>query len=407
MEHEPAITNLSNGTLFNFKDLSLSVTTHKVKLSSDGAITGEVDIETTRPATAHDLFYGRVNFLSLSGRESLCRYLGRQMNDTPWQEILEIVFRKTIHSTRRGENLIEITTEDEVAHIDFSVWPFLQTNQPTTLFGDGASGKSYLAMMLAVAVKMHWFDNPLGLRMPDEQPDNEVVWLDYETSQEDFTRRLKRFTSGMNLGYCSIIYRRCSHNISDEIDELSLLVNAHNPALIVIDSIGAACAGDLHGSEAPTMFFNSIRRMAGAKLLLFHTNKERELYGNRFFWNFSRHVWEVKKQQAEGDDRISVGLFHRKANETKLFEPIAFDMIFDEAAITTEVQRASIADIPDMVEKMNMRQKIQIALKHGALTMADLSEETGEKEASLAVTLNRHKKIFTRTEGNKWGLLVF
>jgi len=177
MEREPTVLKLANGTLFNFQDQLLTITTHRVKLTADGAITGELDIETTRPATPHDLYYGRVNFLSLSGRETLSRYLNRQMSETPWIEILESVFRKTIHTVRRSGQLVEVSSEDDVSDIQFSVWPFLQTDQPTTIYGDGASGKSYLAMMLAVAVRMNWFDNRLGLKLQDEQTATNVVCL--------------------------------------------------------------------------------------------------------------------------------------------------------------------------------------------------------------------------------------
>jgi len=401
---EPSVTKLSNGTRFNFQEHQVIITTQRVKLGADGMVTGELDIETSIPASPTDLYTGRTNFLSLSAKTQLITHLNKLIKDFPWPEIIETVFRRTVQSNRRNELLVEITSNDEVPDVEFFVWPFLQKDQPTTLFGDGASGKSYIALALAVAAKLNWDDNPLGLKINNDDGPAEVVWLDYETSKNDFTRRLKRITKGMDLGYCDIQYRRCNICIMDEIDELSLLVNQHNPGLIVIDSVGAACAGDLHGSIAPTLFFNAIRRFQGAKLLIFHSNKEQELYGNRFFWNFSRHVWEVKKQQVEGDNMISVGMFHRKANETKLFEPRAYDFIFDNEA--TRVERTDITEIPAMVSRLSMQQRIRSLLLQEAKSTEKIANELGESQNSVRTILNKHKNIFVKTENGHWGLLM-
>jgi hypothetical protein len=208
----------------------------------------------------------------------------------------------------------------------------------------------------------------------------------------------------MNLDEVTIAYRRCSQTLVDEIDELSLLINIRNPGLVVIDSIGAACAGDLHGSEAPTQFFNAIRRLPGSKLLLFHTNKEKGLYGNRFFWNFSRHVWEVKKQQTEGEDNVSIGLYHRKANETKLFESLGFNFLFENDM--TIVEQAHIMDIPELAKGLSLRSRLTEILKTGKKSVSELAEELGENETTIRARLNdkQNKRLFKHFNDG-WGLL--
>lgn len=399
---QPLITSLVNGTRFHFKDYQLTITTQRVKLHSNGNITGELDIETSAPSYPSDIFFGNFNFLDLVPRQRLAGYLEKRYGEPPWMEVLETVVRHTVTSIRRGDQMVEVNSLDEVPDVQFDVFPLLQTGQPTTLFGDGATGKSYLALVMAIAERLPWYDNDLGLKVSNDHS-TDVVWLDYETCEDDFRRRLNKLIKGMNLGEVTITYRRCSQVLADEIDELAPLVNMREPGLVVIDSIGAACAGDLHGSEAPTRFFNAIRRFSGSKLLIFHTNKDKELYGNRFFWNFSRHAWEVKKQQAEGDDIVSVGLYHRKANETKLFQPMAFNLLFQNG--NTVVERADIADIPELSRGLPIKDKVRALLRYGPRTTKEISDEIDEGEASVKTVLNRYKNTFTKVD-NKWGLLT-
>lgn len=399
---EPTVSNLTNGVRYGFQDYQVTVTTQRVS-DGRGTITGDIDIETTAPAIPPDLYFGRYDFMSIMSRQRLAAYLEKQYSDPPWMQILEKVSRKAVTSIRRGDRMVEINSADEVSDVQFDVFPFLQTNQPTTLFGDGATGKSYIALVLAVAVKAQWHDNPIGLTVNMTEP-GDVVWLDYETSEDDFHRRLNRLVRGMGLPETSITYRRCSRVMADEIEDIALMVNSHEPRLVVIDSIGAACAGDLHGSEAPTRFFNALRQLSGAKMLLFHTNREQQLYGNRFFWNFSRHAWEVKKQQVEGDDTISVGIYHRKANETKLFEPVGFNFIFGPT--TTGIEKADIASIPELERHLPVWRRMQEHIKHyGAMTVTDLAEELNTTEGTIRDAANKHKGLFVKVE-NKWGLLA-
>lgn len=176
-------------------------------------------------------------------------------------------------------------------------------------------------MALAVAARLPWLSNPLGLTVPAES--KQVVYLDYEATRDDFQRRIKKICQGNDLGFCNIIYRRCHEPLADEIDDLAEKVGMADADLVVVDSIGAACAGDLNGSDTPTRFFNAIRKFGCTVLCTYHQNKDKEMYGNRFFWNYARSVWEVKKTQSPGDPYITLGLYHQKFNEGALFKPHA------------------------------------------------------------------------------------
>ena len=154
----PLITNLADGVRFTFKEHLISVTTQRIRTNGDGVITGEVDIETNAPAISPELYYGKFNFLSLETRQRLAGYLKSKYETPPWTDILEAVCRNTVTTTRRGDKFIEISSANPPPAVEFDVFPLLQTNQPTTIYGDGGTGKSWIAMVLAIATRIGWYD---------------------------------------------------------------------------------------------------------------------------------------------------------------------------------------------------------------------------------------------------------
>lgn len=398
---QPATTQLGDGLYFKFLELQLAVTARRIRADRD-TVTSEIEVENFAPAISPMLFTGKFNCLSLLERQHLASYMEKRRDNLPWHDILELVAQRITKTARASNPIKTISSNDSPTEIDFDLYPFIQTDQPTILYGDGGSGKSYLALIMAIVMKLGWHDNNLGMKPKPESKD--VLWLDYEASEADFQRRLNRVVKGMGLGEISIDYRSCNQVLADEIEELSILANMRQPGLVVVDSIGAACAGDLHGAEAPTRFFNATRCLPGSILGTFHINKEKELYGNRFFWNFTRHAWEVKKQQAEGDDMVSVGLYHRKANETKRFNSVAYNLLFDDT--TTIIEKTDIAEVPELAKGLSLTEQIRQTLVHGAMTIKELADELGQGEASIRTKLNQHKDKFTKTENNRWGLLT-
>lgn len=398
-----------NGGLdFHFFNNNARVIVERISTNGrQGAYYGEITVE--YPVNSPVITGTRECLTDGSERRKVIYNLSKLAVDNgqlyiPWDQFIDFAFSEAIKHVRRGPQISEVvvTSTDAPEPVQFDVFPLLQTEAPTTLFGDGGTLKSYLALFLAVAYRFPDWPMGLGITVESKAAKN-VIWLDYETTEKDFRNRLTRIIKGHDLEFSNMYYVHRETPLADDIRDIRDEINALNPGLIVVDSIGAACAGDLNGSEAPTRFFNALRQLLGTKLLLFHTNKNSELYGNRFFWNFSRQVWEVKKQQTEGENMVSVGLFHRKANETKLFNPLGFEFNFSNEADTTIVKRADVADIPELEKALPLKTRMKALLLHRTMTVADIAAELQANEDSIRAILNREKNYFIKI-GNEWGV---
>lgn len=373
--------------------------------SLHGDVTVEYPPQTPRVSNA---------IVSLTGADDRRRFiydLDKLVLDTgtyylPWSIIINYAFAKAIEYYRRGPDITVVSSAEEKQPIRFDIEPLLLSDLPTTIYSDGGAGKSLTALLAAVVLRLPWYDNPLGLKVEQSEVANNVVWLDWETSRNVFQRRLSNLVDGMNLGAIDISYIYCENTLSNQGEDFFNEINILNPRLTIVDSIGAACAGDLNGSEAPTNFFNALRKIAGTKLLLFHTNKDKELYGNRFFWNFTRAAFELKSE-TDGN-KLTVGLFHTKHNETPQYEPFSFEFEFDNEADTITVCKGDLTAVPELEKNLPLRKRIRELIKaqpSGKLPAEDIATILDSPLQSISTTLYRNKNWFTKIDG-EWGILA-
>ncbi len=402
---DPEITKLTNGLRLAWPEIGISATAIKIKRLSDSRILCQLEVETTLPSFPPRLYYGDYSMLSLSHRRDLERLLKQRCDQVDWFEILQQISSHTNTLIQRGEPIIEVDSAAEVSPVQHFIKPFLPLNHPTVLYGDGGTCKSYIAAMFAVAARIPWINNNLDMTVPPEPA--EVLYLDYETCLEDFQRRISKICKGNNLPDCTIRYRRCYEPLTEEIDDLKDLAHAD---LIVIDSIGAACAGDLHGSDVPTRFFNALRKFNTTVLLTYHQNKEKEMYGNRFFFNYARSIFEVRKVQNTNDPTVDIGMLHQKYNEGALNAPFAMNIEFtDDGAVFA---KQDIMNIPELLNtsgrserRMTTKDLAVFSLGAGPMTKNELAEDTGVKPDIMKTTLNRYKDTFEKNKnGELWQL---
>jgi len=115
-----------------------------------------------------------------------------------------------------------------------------------------------------------------------------------------------------------------------------------------------------------------------------------------------------------GEGRLDIGVYHRKMNNGRLLNPLGFSIDFGEGVFT--VSKTDIRTIPELESAMPLAGRLRGTLAHGAMSVAELSEELSTPgrpvtAATIRNILNRYKGIFqpVYVDGhreNKWGLKV-
>lgn len=331
----------------------------------------------------------------LAGRTQLqlAKELAVRVHEVPWESLLEQACLLTIRTFRLGEPVVSLEPCEQDSPSQFILNPLLYVDNPTVIYGPGGSMKSYFAlycgMLLASGVSANGFVHSGELR--------KVLYLDYEMTAPDLRGRTKWLRRGDARLIATPDYRRCSRPLADEISELRKVVLEGGYEILIVDSLSLAAGGsELEKAEAPQRFNAALRTLGVTSLLIGHTPKDREgapeertLYGNVFFRNLARSVWEVRK---EGE---VLGLFHRKNNLGPELSPIGLRLSIDNQLGICEWGTAELNDEPELRKALSIPSQVSCLLKTESRTTNQLLELVEGKSDSIRRTLQRYK-------GKRW-----
>ena len=339
-----------------------------------------------------------------SARIAAAKICKEATSDIGWNNIITELCTLVLDKYREGEPVEELW-DDDAKPPEFLLHPIIPLNQPSIIFGDGGVGKSYLTLLFAICVSLPWKENKLGLLSP-EKPIR-VLLLDWETNSNTVKWRLKCLRTGLGLPSIPLLYRRCFQSLPEDIVEIQRLVKDNDIGCIIIDSIGAACGGDLNAPDVASKFIQRhVRQLGVTSISIGHTSKdqqrEKTVFGSAFWRNAARSVWEARKNQEVGEDVLDIGLYHRKANESKLHHPLGFKILFGEQE--TNIERTDLRAVPSLSKGLALATQIENILAHGIRDLKELSEELDTTEGTIKTTLYRNKERFIHlTDG--WGLV--
>lgn len=340
--------------------------------------------------------------------------LTRRLNDVypyDWSQILQASCTKVIEDFLNPPIPEKLIITDKL-YPKFLIDRFILHQSPTLWFAPGGSGKSFLALALAVCVE-NGFDL-FGTCEPTK-----TIYLDWETDYQETIRRVSLIAEGLSKFYGTKkeemslpSYLRMYLPLVNGTEELLETVNTYGYQFLIIDSVAPALGSDLISAAEVTRFFGSVRRLNAegvTTLLITHISKgekkdnksQRTPFGSVFFENFPRLTWELRSEYREDENSFLFGIFCRKSNVGKL-EPKGYKLSF----------------LPDCVDigyidpeetdntKQTLTEMTMALLEKQDMTAKELATTLQATPETVWVTLNRLKKkgIVNNLENGKWGL---
>lgn len=388
--NKPDITNRVGGYEFYWKQDEIKIVVNRIKSHTDGKVTGEVKI--TRKGI--HLHQAQFNFAASRSRTDLAKILSaRDEQPTDWYSILEFMAVTTLDRERSGEPLIHLYSGEDIKPPEYLLHPLIVKNYPTVFFGDPGSAKSTTAIILSQIMMLPWKDNPLGFESPEEPI--KCLYLDWETDEATIQWQLTCLDRGMKLGGVYLPYRRCALPLSQDLDQIRKYIEESEAQVIIIDSLGLACGGELKESGPAIGFFSALRQLHITAFILAHTAKagdnKRSIYGSVYFEAQARSVWEINKD-IEGSG-LNITLVHRKSPPfQKRHDSLGMRFEYDDDGYL-QVGLGKVKETPDayLVELGNQERIIDI-LKSGKVQFKDLLKKSCLGENILRVTLSNLKK---------------
>jgi len=226
--------------------------------------------------------------------------------------------------------------------VEWLVKDLIPARHATNLYGDSGTGKSLIALYLALCV----IEGIPFLNFPTTKR-GKVLYLDLELDAEIHTLRWWAIARG--AGYTTppkgLRYVRWTHGLIGHEGELWELIEQEQPALLIVDSFGKATGKPLDPDYAIALY-NLFDALPVPVLVIDHTAKPnpeipaesaRE-YGTVYKRHYARSAVQVDLQGSERG-HIGVILRHQKSNFGRLAPEIPLTLAFlEEDGVMLEVR---------------------------------------------------------------------
>lgn len=354
-----------------------------------GLLSVRVNFRGARTVGDNILSSADFNLSGLRARQERAKHLHERAaaDSIDWLGLLDDLCMRVLDHEERGHP--EVPLEDIPSDVDSSpeieagTLPLLRSH-PTIWFGDGAAGKSLLALFAAADLAQQ------GYR---------VLYCDWELDGESHSQRLRRFFGPVPGLRDNLFYRRCDRSFQREGMQIREVIAKRKINFLMCDSIGFAAEGAPESAEAATGYFKALRECGPiGSLHLAHMNRsdqgDQKPFGSIFWHAGARATWYLKRTSADDTEDMMVAFLNRKSNLGKL-RP-AFGRRISFRHHETVIGLCDIADSDEMARSLPLWQRIASALKDGPMTTGALASDLEAKEDTVRRTIARYDKTFKR-----------
>ena len=332
-----------------------------------------------------------------------------------WAEGLRIAFHQLLVAHREPSETADLVLVEPVG-IEWLVEPLLAKGDNTRLIAAGGSGKSIMALALALSI-VTGNRKFLGLDVAVTGP---VLYLDWEANKETHAQRLHALcgpagiplpdTDQLMYQYHAAPLARVTHSVWRTCEKLGAVA-------VVVDSrvMAAGPSGQSSGEDAAAGLYASLREIARSAVIVDHKTKEdiqkgkRGGYGSVYNQNLARMEWEMTRYSRVSKNKRTFVLSLEKENNVGDLPPIGFEMWTDggKTGITdarfSRVNPDSILDPGDS----NMVERIATLMmgSNEALEIKKIADMLGDVvESSVRACLNNNKGTFENVGKGRRGL---
>ena len=289
--------------------------------------------------------------------------------------------------------------------VSFYLRPYVMEGGGTLLFAPPGSGKSSIALLMAVAIDSG------SQELWDTLPAT-ALYINLERSARSLERRL-RYTNivlGLEPTRPLLFLHARGQRLSRVADEAHRAVLEHNIKVVFFDSISRGGFGSLKDDEPANAAIDALNYICETWLALAHTPREdsTHVYGSHMFE--AGEDIGVRMVSAEGDTGLGIGLQVVKANDMKKPPMRMYALEFDEESRLIAARKADFKEYPELLLERKMT-RLQHLIEYVAREGAVSGKQAAEALAIPAPDVSSYfvhsgKFQFVRKEGkeNYYGL---
>lgn len=282
---------------------------------------------------------------------------------------------------------------------EFRVGGLIPERFVTTIYGEGGSSKSVLALSIALSCARGdggW----LGFDLKS----GPALYVDWELDGEEQGRRARQlaYIKGEEEPPAHLYYLCAAGFQTKEVVSTAIAAcEAHGIGFAVLDSAGMAMEGDPLAGQDTIRFFRTLERFRArgvTVLLVDHQGKagagesyqSKTAYGSVYKGNLSRSRIQVETKE-RGEGTLGVTLRHNKSNFSGLTDPFKIRLTFTDKAIKLERDELDEEELAGE-RTLNGSDRVKLVLKEGPAYPNELAERTGMALGSVQNCITGLKK---------------
>ncbi len=274
-----------------------------------------------------------------------------------------------------GDRVIE--QEDQ-----YLVDGLLLNRGPNLIYGVGGSGKSMIALYAAICMSagIDMFDGHKTKRC-------KVALFDWEFDDIAHHERLLLLSRGLGIKPPEILYTHRMNALQEDMQATMEITRSNGAEHIIADSGTAACGGEPEKSDVVSKFFTALRQLKLrdkriGTTIIHHPPKNSRIaspFGSVYWFNYSRSVIHMESTRGSDGQFARTTFTHEKNNCGPQHKEFSLDWNYDNGIGFKLFKGDSLSE------------KILKLITNGPLTAAQIAEQTGAKQGTVATTLGRMK----------------
>ena len=308
-----------------------------------------------------------------------------EMVDRLLQDLMEAPMYQGVtvsQSLNRGVTAVRFAELDPPGPREYLVEGRVPKGHTTTIYGDGGSAKSIIALSAGTAIA-GGADGWMGRRVENFP----VLYGDFELDADEQRRRAYQVARGVNLERPphDLLYVSGLGQPAGEVLAVCLEVCvAEGVGLFIIDSLGIALEGEAESASDVIRFHHDHLdpfRAAGITLLVIdHQGKtqaneryqNKRTFGSVYKENLARSVLQVQPGD-RGIGLLTVKIRQTKHNFGPKAEPFGAKLVFTEEMITVAEQPLDATELAQE-HTLNAGDRAMLVLKDGPAFPTDIAE---------------------------------
>lgn len=319
------------------EDLRIKLIFERLQDGDNGAIWCEARALVMAEGEMHTVIPpSRTNLMNAtkggSGWKGLAQTLSEMASSVHWDEAMAEGVQHAIEVFRTGERETALRTSDIDGGHPFLLEPFIASSGVSVFYGEGGTGKSLIALALAVAIAA---DYPIFGQYPQQA--GPVVYFDYEDDNSVHEERLTAILRSQDIKLKHPIYHRSLvAKVSQSQASMRRSISERGAVLSILDSIGMGRGGNANTAEDTVRMFRALRSLDVPTLAIDHVNKEDKRsgevispYGSVYTINSARMLWgAVAAPNLTTATKKFLNLTNTKANRVAIHDPIGMSIAY-------------------------------------------------------------------------------